>query len=223
MSPNDFTPCDVLLIGQDTQSLANWLRALDHRVFPVSRLEVTQHMLKARSFDLLFLAGAPADAAMTSTIRAIRGLEEANAALAPLVVWDRLGGESQALLAAGADQVAEGPLDDDKLARLLNLRSETPPTGEILRLLQNTLGECQAELESASLTPSRLGDIAHRLKGSASSFSLPALAEAAREAMKAAQPGQNAERLLQRLRRETTLAIETVRARQMGNSGLPPA
>ncbi|HVI51804.1 MAG TPA: Hpt domain-containing protein [Candidatus Sulfotelmatobacter sp.] len=223
MNTDHLAPCDVLLIGQDTLPLADLLRALDHRVFPVSRLEVALHILKARCFDLLILAGAPADAGMTDTVLAIREMVEANAALATLVVWDRLGGETQALRAAGADRVVEGRLDDVKVAEMLGLRDDAPPPAEVIRLLQSTLGECLGELERTSLTPSRLADIAHRLKGSASSFSLPDLAEAARAAMKASLPDQDAAALHRRLVQETALALDIVRLRLKADDRLPPA
>ena len=83
------SPCDLLLIGQDTDALADALRALDHRVFPIARAEAALAMIRARGFDLLFVAGPPVDATMVAIIQSIRALEDATAALAPLLAWDR--------------------------------------------------------------------------------------------------------------------------------------
>lgn len=207
-------PCDLLLIGQDTEDLANSLRALDHRVFPIARTEAALSMIRARGFDLLFVAGLPADGSMISALRAIRALEDAQAALAPLLAWDRDGGQAQSLLAAGADRVLSGPLTEAALTDLLGFDDATaPPPAAVLEHLRTSLAECLAELEADSVSPTRLADLGHRLKGSAATFALPDLAEAARTAMQATQPGQDSAALLSALRRETALALETVRHR----------
>jgi len=208
------SPCDLLLIGQDTDTLAAALRALDHRVFPIARTEAALAMIRARGFDLLFVAGPPLDGTMVSVIRAIRALEDATAALAPLLAWDRHGDSTEAFKAAGADRVLSGPVNDAVLADLLGLEEgSAPPSATVMEHLRASLADCLAELEANGLAPSRLADLGHRLKGSAATFGLPDLAEAARQAMQAAMPGQDASSLLAALRRETALALEILRHR----------
>jgi len=208
------SPCDLLLIGQDTDALADALRALDHRVFPIARAEAALAMIRARGFDLLFVAGPPVDATMVSMIRSIRALEDATAALAPLLAWDRFEESAEDFKAAGADRVLSGPVNDTVLADLLGLEEgSAPPSATVMEHLRASLADCLAELETDGLSPSRLADLGHRLKGSAATFGLPDLAEAARQAMQAARPGQDAPALLAALRRETALALETLRHR----------
>jgi|GEM_PF-4720895 HPt (histidine-containing phosphotransfer) domain-containing protein len=208
------TACDLLLIGLETEDLAATLRALDHRVFPIARIEAALAMIRARSFDLLFVAGPPADATMTAAIKAIRALDEVRAAMTPLLAWDRWGHEAETFRTAGADRVLSGPLNDAALADLLGLQDDAaPPSQAVLEHLRGSLSEALAELEQEDLPATRLADLGHRLKGSAATFALADLAEAARQAMQAALPGHDAQALLAALRRETALALEVINHR----------
>ena len=97
------------------------------------------------------------------------------------------------------DLLLIGPVNDAVLADLLGLEDDSaPPSAMVMEHLRASLADCLAELEADGLAPSRLADLGHRLKGSAATFALP---------------GQDVSFLLAALRRETALALETLRHR----------
>ncbi|WP_158240658.1 Hpt domain-containing protein [Telmatospirillum siberiense] len=214
---------DILLLGTACEDMAAGLRQRHYRVFPVSRTEAAVAMLNVRAFDVILLAGEPADMGTTDAVVRLRGGIGATAAVTPLVVCDSSEHGSELALAAGADRALDTEAIIEWLAGLsspADVEANDPCVGvalpetmtghNLLRLLGETLRQQRAALDPAVFRPEHLADIAHRLKGSAANFGYAALGSVARDAMRFSEDPQLIVELAGKLRLEIEISINDI-------------
>ncbi|MBC7906219.1 MAG: response regulator [Rhodospirillaceae bacterium] len=167
--------CFDLLVAGDCGALAAQLRGLGHRVFAVAD-DAALSMLAARPFDLVVVGGADVQSAHVQRIEAFRQAA-ARHHPPPQVVSDDESAETMiSRLTEPTTQDLNELLGAERLAQLRGL-------------LLDGLRQHVGVLASPALDAERLAQIAHRIKGSAATLGLEALAAAADRALRAAEDG----------------------------------
>jgi CheY-like chemotaxis protein len=184
-------PLDIVLVGKDGANVGTILARQGHRTFPVATGEAMLRMLDARKFDAVVVAGAAADGSAADVVARLRRTGDSATALMPVVVVAATAENGDEALTAGADEVVGSPLTAAQIAKLCAALSppvtEKPPVGcvvggnRLLALFAETLYAQRRALTAKSLTAGELGDIAHRLKGSAANMGYDTLTAVAAE------------------------------------------
>ncbi|MFA6022128.1 MAG: ATP-binding protein, partial [Rhodospirillales bacterium] len=192
---------DVLMVGEDGNGLRRRLTTLGHRVFPVADTVIAANLLRARPFDLIV--------ALTKQARADCVIRLRQTIPHPPPILAYAPDESEQPCGADAVLTADSPVSawaitiaglcpegqdrndtdtGDTVAALETLLGRDQMI-RVHTLLATSLDEHAAILAADAIAAKDLAATAHRIKGSAATLGLTALAMAAEQAMMEAEQG----------------------------------
>ena len=199
---------DILVVEDAPENQAivrEYLAPGRHRTAFVDNGEDALARLGERRVDVVLLDMRLPGMDGVEVTRRIRALPDPDAALVPIIaVTANTSPDDRAqYLAAGVDEVVSKPIDPDALLDALarhapaGLDPAPPPVqaaslsaADRDRLFETFAQACRdalAVLDDPAAAPERLGDVAHRLKGSGASFGFPDLSADARVLERIAQ------------------------------------
>ncbi|MGE5477354.1 MAG: ATP-binding protein [Bacteroidales bacterium] len=167
---------DILLVGA-ADGVGEVLRRLRHRVFPMPQAASALTMMKGRRFDLV-LVGTPADDAAAAFVARAAELPAENR-VPVAVIGGHVDDQAVAALVARHAPVAAASVEEDGGDVALEDIFSPDKLRALRALFVDGLAGQAKLLAGGDLSAQAVGEIAHRIKGSAANMRLPALAEQA--------------------------------------------